>query len=459
MSPAGFDGVDRSRLPPLRPVPRFVFPRVTKSTLANGLGVWTARHSQVPMTEFLLVVSHGAASDPVGKEGLSAFTTDMLDEGTGTLSAIDVSEQLSRIGAQLGVDVGSDAILLGISSLTRFAQRGLQLLADIVVRPSLREDDFDRVRRQRLNRLVQLRDMPGAIAERVFMRLLYGNAPYGHTPLGHEASLSAITLDDIRGFHERTFRPGEMTLIAVTDRDHDAISRFAESAFAGWSGAPIAPAGGDVPLPAPARLNLIARPGAPQSELRIGHVAVSRSTPDYHALVAANMVLGGQYVSRVNLNLRGEKGITYGVRTAFEFRRAPGPFVLSVSVDKAATAVAISESIKEISDLREARPVSAAELAIGIAALTRGYAKNFEASDQLARAIAQLALFNLPEDFFSEFVPRIEALSPEEVTQAAARHLDPSRLTTLVVGDVDVTSQEFGQLNLGAAELLSPDSI
>jgi zinc protease len=133
--------------------------------------------------------------------------------------------------------------------------------------------------------------------------------------------------------------------------------------------------------------------------------------------------------------------------------------VLSVSVDKAATAVAISESIREISDLREARPVSAAELAIGIAALTRGYAKNFEASDQLARAIAQLALFNLPEDFFSEFVPRIEALSPEEVTQAAARHLDPSRLTTLVVGDVDVTSQEFGQLNLGAPELLSPDSI
>jgi len=128
-------------------------------------------------------------------------------------------------------------------------------------------------------------------------------------------------------------------------------------------------------------------------------------------------------------------------------------------VDKAATATAISESIKEISDLREARPVSAAELAIGIAALTRGYAKNFEASDQVARAIAQLALFNLPEDFFSEFVPRIEALSPEEVTQAAARHLDPSRLTTLVVGDVDATSQEFGQLNLGAPELLSPDSI
>ena len=147
------------------------------------------------------------------------------------------------------------------------------------------------------------------------------------------------------------------------------------------------------------------------------------------------------------------------MRTAFEFRRAPGPFVLNVGVDKAATAIAISESIREISDIRDARPVPSAELAVGVAALTRGYAKNFETCDQLARAVAQLSLFDLPEDFYSEFVPRIEALSADQVTEAAARHLNPSRLTTLVVGDVDATSQEFGQLNLGAPELLSPDSI
>jgi len=459
MSGAASDGVDRSQLPPLRPVPRFTFPKVTKATLTNGLGVWTAHHDEVPLTEFLLVLRQGAASDPVGHEGLSAFTTDMLDEGSGSLSALDVSEQLARIGAQLGVDVGADAILVGVSSLTRFAERALHLMADIVVRPSLREDDFERVRRQRLNRLVQLRDLPGAIAERVFMQLLFGDAPYGHTPLGREASIKSMTIDDIRTFHQRAFRPGDATLIAVGDSDHDTICRLAESAFGHWSSAQRSDVRDGATLPTPARLNIIARPGAPQSELRIGHVAVSRSTPDYHALVAANMVLGGQYVSRVNLNLRAEKGITYGVRTAFEFRRFPGPFVLSVSVDRAATALAISESMKEISDIREARPVSASELAVGIAALTRGYAKNFETCDQLARAVAQLALFNLPEDFYSEFVPRIEALTPDEVTQAAARHLDPSRLTTLVVGDVDPTSQEFGRLDLGTPELLAPDSI
>jgi len=271
--------------------------------------------------------------------------------------------------------------------------------------------------------------------------------------------LNTLVLDDVVAFHRRTFRPGEVTLIAVGDAGHDVICRLAESAFGSWAGGQAPLADANVSLPVPSRLNIVARPGAPQSELRIGHVGVSRATPDYHALVAANMVLGGQYVSRLNLNLRGEKGITYGVRTAFEFRRAPGPFVLSVSVDKGATALAISESMREISDIRERRPVSASELSVGVAALTRGYAKNFETCDQLARAVAQLALFNLPEDFYSEFVPRIEALSPDEVTQAAARHLEPSRLSTLVVGDVDVTSQEFSRLNLGAPELLTPDSI
>jgi zinc protease len=451
--------VDRSKLPPLQPVPRFVFPTVEKSTLANGLKVWTSHHAQVPMVGMLLLMRNGSAMDPADREGLAAMTADMLDEGTGSLSAIDVSEKLARLGAQLDVDVGSDATLLGLACLGRFADRALHLLADIAVRPSLRQDDFERVRRQRLNRLIQMRDLPGAIAERAFMRLLYGDAPYGHTPLGHEASLQAMTIDDVRAFHQRVFHPPEATLIAAGDCDHGAIRRLAEEEFGSWSAA--APPSVDARAihAQPARLNIVARPGAPQSELRIGHVGVSRSTPDYHALVAANMVLGGQYTSRVNLNLRADKGITYGVRTAFEFRRAPGPFVLSVGVDKAATALAISESMKEISDIRGARPVSAGELALGVAALTRGYAKNFETFDQIARAIAQLSLFELPESFYSEFVPRIEALTPDEVSSAAARHLDPSRLTTLVVGDVDTTSQEFGRLNLGAPNLVPAGSI
>jgi zinc protease len=288
---------------------------------------------------------------------------------------------------------------------------------------------------------------------------LYGDTPYGHTPLGSERTLSSLTADDVRRFHAAQIRPEIATLIAVGECDHDAIRQLAESSFGGWAASADVPASRENVAASPARLNIVARAGAPQSELRMGHVAVDRSTPDYHALVAANMVLGGQYVSRINMNLRGDKGITYGAGSAFDFRRRPGPFTLKASVDARATASAIAESIKEIAAIRGPRPIGVDELAVGVAALTRGYARNFETAEQIARAAAQLALYDLPDDYYSRFVPRVESLTPEEVMRAAERHLDPARLTTLVVGDPAVFGQELDRLELGAPSVLSADSI
>ena len=210
----------------------------------------------------------------------------------------------------------------------------------------------------------------------------------------------------------------------------------------------------DDDLPHPARLNIIPRPGAPQSELRIGHVAVPRNTPDYHALVAANMVLGGQFVSRINLNLREDKGFTYGARTSFDFRQQPGPFMLQVSVHTEATGRAIEESIAEIGDIRGNRPVTEDELAMGVAALTRGYARNFETAEQIARAVSQLVLHDLPDDYFAQFVPAVERITPADVMRAAERHLHPGRLTTLIVGDLDVIGASLSALGLGEPVVL-----
>jgi zinc protease len=159
------------------------------------------------------------------------------------------------------------------------------------------------------------------------------------------------------------------------------------------------------------------------------------------------------------MNLRGDKGITYGAGTAFDFRRQPGPFTLKASVDARATASAIRESIGEITAIRGERPVSAEELAVGVAALTRGYARNFETSEQIARAVAQLALYDLADDYYSQFVPLVESLTPDRVMQAASRHLDPSRLTVLVVGDVSGLGEELDRLDLGAPIAVSADSI
>ncbi|MFN7985777.1 MAG: hypothetical protein U0Q11_28370, partial [Vicinamibacterales bacterium] len=169
-------------------------------------------------------------------------------------------------------------------------------------------------------------------------------------------------------------------------------------------------------------------------------------------------VLGGQFVSRINLNLREDKGFTYGARTSFDFRRLPGPFMLQVSVQTAATAAAIRESMSEIAGIRDGRPVSAEELSLGVAALTRGYARNFETAEQLARAATQLALYELPDTYFDEFVERVERVTVDDVTRVTQHYLDPSRLTTLVVGDYGVIAKDLPGLNLGMPAILAPDT-
>ena len=464
--------VDRSRLPEPGPAKPFTFPSIEKSTLPNGLGLWTVTHAQVPVVSLMLLVRCGAAADPPGRDGLAATTADMLDEGSGDRSAIEVHEALARIGAQFDTDIGSDAIVVSTTVLSRFTDRALALLSDVVVRPALRESDFDRVRQLRLHRLTQLRDVPGAVADRAFLKLLYGDHPYGHAPIGSESALTAMTVDDVRTFHASAIRPSAATLIAVGDCAHGEIARIASDAFADWSAGSASLSGersGDEgralersaesrALPRSPRLALVPRAKAPQSELRIGHVTVARDTPDYHALVVANMILGGQFVSRINLNLREDKGFTYGARTAFEFRRLPSPFVLQVSVQTTATAEAIHEAIGEIADIRGPRPVTPEELALGTAALTRGYARSFETADQIARAVMQLALYDLPDDYFVTFVPSIERVTCDEVSRVMTRHVDPARLLTLIVGDPDAAGANLARLDLGDPQILLPET-
>jgi zinc protease len=450
--------INRSRLPVPGPSRPFTFPLIEKSTLPSGLGVWTVRHTQIPVVALLLLVRSGASDDPQGQHGLAALTADMLDEGSGHRSAIEMHEAMARIGAVIATHLGPDAALTGFTVLRRFVDRAMTLLADVVVRPALRDGDFERVRQLRLHRLKQLRDVPGAIADRAFFKLLYGDHPYGHTPIGNEAALASLTVDDVRTFHARVVRPSLATLMAVGDCDHDEIRRLAGEAFAGWEGRGRAASGADEALATSPRLAIVPRASAPQSELRIGQVAVARDTPDYHALVTANMVLGGQFVSRINLNLREDKGVTYGARTMFDFRRRPGPFVLQVGVQTGATAQAIEESLSEIAAIAGSRPVTEDELALATAALTRGYARNFETGEQIARALTELALYDLPDNFFAEFVPRIHQVTSAEVTRVMAAHLEPSRLTTVVVGDLDAMGADLRRLGLGDPVVLSAES-
>jgi len=452
--------VDRARLPALGPDPSFRFPEIQRRTLGNGLRVWTVEHHAVPLVSFLALLPVGASADPPDRPGLAAVASDMLDEGCGDLDALELHDTLGRIGAHLDSEIGSDATILTISTLERFAGRAAALLADMLVRPRLEARDFDRVRELRLNRLAQLRDMAPALADRTFARLLYSGHPYGHLPIGTEESLRSMTLGEVGAFHRAMFAPSRMTIVAAGDATHQALADSVEAAFGTWNAAATESSADAAllpdPLPPQERVALVHRPAAAQSELRIGHVGVPRRTPDYHALLVLNMVLGGQFVSRINMNLREDKGYTYGARTSFDFRRGPGPFVLHASVQSEVTVDAVLEALGELQAIRGDRPVTRAELETGRAALIRGYPRSFETAEQISRGAAQLALYDLPDDYFSTFMPKVLAVDEAAVTRAATQHIDPARLLTVIVGDRDKVGPGLPRLNLGTVTEVVP---
>lgn len=453
--------VDRGALPVPEPSPPFRFPRIHRHVLSNGLEVRTIAHGSVPVMSAVLMVPGGTAADPPERPGVAAFTADLLDEGSGGRSALDVSDALARLGADLDVDVGPDAIVVSLTAITRFLNPALALLAEMIVEPNLADADIERVRKLRLERLRQLRDHAPALAERALARMLYRDHPYGHLGIGTEAALETTTVDELRSFHAGAFVPGGSTLVIVANRPTPELLSEAEEAFGGWEarrdGRPVNRHAGlePPPLVPERRLAVVPRPGSAQSEVRIAHVCASRDTPDYHALVLLNMILGGQFVSRVNLNLRQNKGYTYGVRTGFDLRRGLGPFVLQTSVQTEVTAAAIRESLRELEDVRGSRPPARDEIALARASITRGYPRGFETAQQVARGVAQLALHGLPDTYFEEFVPRVEAVTEADLSRVAVQYLDPARSVTLVVGDHNRIAGSLGALNLGEPIVLS----
>lgn len=414
------------------------FPPIARARLDNGLGVWAIAHRGVAVASATLVLSRGTGDDPAALPGLASLTGDLLDEGAGSRDAIALADAFGQLGTQLDIDVGPDATTLSISGLARFLPDALALMADVVIRPTLGAADFARVRELRLNRLRQLSRSATTMADRAYVSALFGAHAYGHGALGTTSSLETVTLEDAQVFWNRMYAPAAATLIVVGDIELDEVAGNTARAFGEWRARTPAPPPTATPdEPSDPRVLLVDRPGSPQSELRIGHVGPSRATPAYHALVTLNAVLGGQFTSRINRRLREEKGVTYGARTSFDFRRVAGTFSCDTSVQADATAAAVTDVLEEFERVRE-ESVPDDELDAAKASLTRGYVRNFETAAQIARAAVQLATHELPDDTFDRFVPAIQDITGAAVRDAAHDCVRPTEATVVVVGDASV---------------------
>jgi zinc protease len=439
---------DRFHLPPVGPPAHVRFPDIARSALENGLGVWTLIQAAVPVVSITLVLDTGTASDPIDRPGLTGLVADLLDEGAGARDAIELSDALARIGSHLEIDTAPDATTLSLTTLARFMPRAMGLLADILTRPHLAAHDLDRVRELRVNRLRQMRRMPGAAGDRALLAALFGSHPYGHGAFGTTRALEAITVDEVRAFWSGAFGPQRTTLIVAGDVTAESSIQAARASFGHWSGgSPADP----VPPPGPpavaGHVLVVDRPGTPQSDLRVGHSGPPRRTPAYHQLVTLNAILGGQFTSRINRKLREAMGVTYGARSSFEFRAAAGSFACDASVDAAATTAALLEVLAECHEIRSPGSVRPEELARAKASLTRGYVKHFETAGQLGRAAAQIASFALDEDEYDRFVPNIDAVTEADISATAREFLHPDDAAIVIVGDAARCQKELESLN------------
>ena len=452
---------DRKQPPPLGPAPALKLPAIQKQLLSNGLAVWIVEHHEVPLAQINLIVRSGSAADPIGKYGVGSLTAAMLDEGAGTRSSLDLADAIEFLGANLSTASSFDASSIRMSVPVSKLAEALPLMSDIALRPSFPVSELDRLRKERLTGLLQARDNAGALIQLAFPRIVFGPTHrYGTSANGLPATIEALTVDDLKTFYRSHFRPDNATLLVVGDLTPATALPMLERAFGNWKADGMAPLVADVPN-APQltkrQVYLVDKPEAAQSQIRIGWVGVSRSTPDYAVLEVLNTVLGGSFTSRLNQNLREKNGYAYGASSGFDMRLSAGPFLAAAGVQTDKTADALKEFFNELNGILT--PVPPDELAKARNYVALGFPGEFETTSDMARKLEELVIYNLPDTTFSDFVPSVTAVTAADLQRAAARFIQPERMAVVVVGDLKVIEGPIRALNLGPITRVPVDSL
>lgn len=443
--------VDRTRPPTLPPPPALKLPAMQVETLPNGLTLAVVEMHKVPVVDVQVVLDAGAAHDPADLAGLATFTATMLQQGAGRRAALDIADEAAFLGGQLGTSASYDVATVTLHVPKRRLAPALDLLADVVLRPTFPDSEITRQRELRGAQIVQLADNPVAMAAIAFPAIVYGRAhPYGRPLNGDAAATGALTRDRVMGFYAASYKPNAARILVVGDVMRAEARRLIAARFGAWQrGATPPPAAAAPPAPAPRTVYLVDKPGAAQSVIRIGHVGIARSNPDYFALQVLNTILGDAFTSRLNQNLRETHGYTYGAFSQFSAGRLAGPFVATASVVTAKTDSSLIEFLKELRRIR-AEPVSDAELGKAKAYITLGLPGDFETTGSAAARLRELLVYGLPLDYFDHYVDRINAITVADVQRVAQQYIDPDHFDIVIVGDKSQIAAGLKALNEGA---------
>ena len=446
--------VDRTTPPAIPPLPALRVPAPQTARLANGLELVVVPMHKVPIVDINLIIRAGSVRDDRNAPGLATFTATLLDQGAGRRTAPEIAEQTAFLGAQLRAGASNEWAVVSLHVPKRQLDSALDLMADVVLRPTFPDSEVNRQKELRRSAILQLRDQPTAQAPIAFNAIVYGaNHPYGSPLGGTEASTAALSREAVQSFYRAYYRPNASRVIVVGDVSLAEARALIAARFGAWERGEV-PALDTPQPPAPAARTfyLVDKPGAAQSVIRIGHVGVPRNTPDYYALRVMNTILGGSFTSRLNQNLRETHGYTYGANSGFTMRRLPGPFVASASVVTAKTDSSLIEFLRELRRIRDS-VVPGEELAKARAYITLGFPGDFETTFGTAQQFLDLLQNDLPLTTLQGFIAGINRVSAADVQRVARRYVDPDHFAIVVVGDRSQIEPGIRALNEGPISL------
>ena len=433
----------------------YAAPKVEEARLPNGVRLLVVERHDLPIVAVSVVIDAGAEK---GAPGVANFVAAMLTQGTRSRSAIQISDALERLGASLNASADYDCLSISAVALTPALGEAIDLVADVTLHPAFDKAEVDRMRSRRLTALAQQNDSPQQLLRKSVLSVLYPSShPYASILLGDEASIAKVSPADLAAFYAAYAAPDRTTVAFAGDITKAAALAEAERAFGKWSGHAVKAEPPAPPKPISAsdpRVILVDRPGATQSFVAVALPGVSRNSPDFDAILVLDMVLGGQFSSRLNMNLREKHAYTYGARSSFDMRHGAGPFTAGGAIVRESTGPAVKEILSELARIRT-EDVSDSELADAKSLLIRSLPSKFESSADTANSIAALSTYGLPLDEYETRPMRLRGVTGEDVKRVANAYLAPEQLRLVVVGDASVVHDPLASVGLGEVTVTS----
>jgi predicted Zn-dependent peptidase len=449
----------RNTQPPPAPPPDLVMPTFVKAVLPNGLEVYVSERHELPLISLGVALAAGSAQDPAGKAGTADLTIRTFLEGAGKRDAIALEQAFADLGASPAALTRQDGAFVGTTVLTRNAPQALALVADIVLRPTLKDEDFKRKQREQLNNLARSAGSPTFLAQEAFTQVMYGkDHPYGNLTSGVPSTVEKLTAKDARQWYQKNVGPKAAALVVSGDVTLDQAKKWAEQYFGTWKGTAVRAPRPPAPKTLEREVVLVPKPGLNQTIVAMGRPSIESGSPEQAPLELATTVFGGFFGSRLNMNLREAKGYSYGANAYVDPRRGPGPLVASSSVRADVTGPAVKEFFNELEGLKQ-RPITSAELEAAREGLIRSLPGSFNSVEELTRAAAGLFWEERPLDDYKKEVERLQSATLEQVQAAAAKYFDPAKLDMIMVGDPNVVKTQVEPLDVGKIIIHPPPTV